>query len=111
MTDDLLGVMKHGHVCPIADQHYAWAVAEITRLRSALNAIRQTMAESDRPTAPPSKDSDGQPSAGGMQMSASGSAITRRPAHPMDTISGGPIGPSDASPLSSHTKGFGHDTR
>lgn len=32
--------------------------------------------------------------AGGMQMSATGGAINRRPAHPMDTISGGPIGPS-----------------
>lgn len=33
--------------------------------------------------------------AGGMQMSATGGANTRRPAHPMDTISGGPTGPSD----------------
>jgi len=40
---------------------------------------------------------DGRP-AGGMQMSATAGAITRRPAHPMDTISGGPIGPSAKYP-------------
>lgn len=40
--------------------------------------------------------SDGQ-FAGGMQMSATEGAITRRPAHPMDTISGGPIGPSETA--------------
>lgn len=48
-------------------------------------------------------NSDGRRSAGGMQMSATEGAITRRPAHPMDTISVGPIGPSEPSlALSSH---------
>lgn len=41
--------------------------------------------------------SDGRRVAGGMQMSATEGANTRRPAHPKDTISGGPIGPSDPS--------------
>jgi hypothetical protein len=35
--------------------------------------------------------------ASGMQMPATEGAITQRPAHPMDTISGGPVGPSDSS--------------
>ena len=31
---DLLETMRHGHACPIANEHYAWAVAEIDRLRA-----------------------------------------------------------------------------
>ena len=46
-----------------------------------------------------SQVSDGRPSAGGMQTSATEGAITRSPAHPMATIAGGPIGPSDPVPL------------
>lgn len=30
---DLLWVMAQGHACPIANERYAWAVAEITGLR------------------------------------------------------------------------------
>jgi hypothetical protein len=33
---DLVPVMKHGHACPIADEHYKWAVVEIERLRTAI---------------------------------------------------------------------------
>ncbi|WP_315804050.1 hypothetical protein [Bradyrhizobium sp. SZCCHNS3002] len=42
------------------------------------------------------RSSDGQPSAGGMQMPAPGDARNQSLAHPKDTISGGPVGPSDA---------------
>jgi hypothetical protein len=51
--------------------------------------------------------SDGRRSAGGMQMSATEGAITRRPAHPMDTISVGPIGPSDSNSLSRGERTYG----
>lgn len=34
---DLLGEMKHGHAEPVANRHYAWAVAEITQLRQKVS--------------------------------------------------------------------------
>jgi len=55
------------------------------------------------------KNSDGRPRAGGMQMSATDGAISRRPAHPKDTISGGPIGPSEHSCTLSSQNGTSHD--
>jgi hypothetical protein len=36
---DLLGEMKHGHADPVADRHYAWAVAEITQLRQKVSDL------------------------------------------------------------------------
>ncbi|MCK1585453.1 Lar family restriction alleviation protein [Bradyrhizobium sp. 168] len=36
---DLLGEMKHGHADPVADRHYAWAVAEITQLRHKVSEL------------------------------------------------------------------------
>jgi hypothetical protein len=36
---DLLGEMKHGHAEPVADRHYAWAVAEITQLRQKVSKL------------------------------------------------------------------------
>lgn len=36
---DTLKIMKHGHACPIADEHYKWAVAEIDRLRATVQEL------------------------------------------------------------------------
>lgn len=48
---DLLGTMKGGHVCPVADGHYAWAVAEIERLRSDNTTLRNLHIEREAETA------------------------------------------------------------
>jgi hypothetical protein len=68
------------------------ANAEENALFSKIDA-----ALADTSTVCTTSNSDGS-LASGMQMPATEGAITQRPAHPMDTISGGPVGPSDSSP-------------
>ncbi|NPU69991.1 hypothetical protein HL667_33720 [Bradyrhizobium sp. 83012] len=60
-----------------------------TALYDAYHLLRNLASADDQ-----RQSSDGS-LASGMQMEATGGAITRRPAHPMDTISGGPLGPSE----------------
>lgn len=40
---DMLEIMRHGHACPIADEHYKWAVAEIDRLRETVKELSRKL--------------------------------------------------------------------
>lgn len=42
---DLLETMRHGHAEPIANEHYAWAVAEIDRLREQVRNLSRMLDE------------------------------------------------------------------
>ena len=42
---DLLETMRHGHAEPIADEHYAWAVAEIDQLRAMVTELSRKLDE------------------------------------------------------------------
>ena len=42
---DLLGVMRHGHADPTANEHYAWAVAEIVQLRERVADLARMLDE------------------------------------------------------------------
>jgi hypothetical protein len=87
-----VGGIKGGHNPDIA---HAIRILETNGLIEYSGA---TLAKGpDTSTVCTTSNSDGS-LASGMQMPATEGAITQRPAHPMDTISGGPVGPSDSSP-------------